>query len=417
MFNAKTLTRGITALMGRGKSMPAVLRTSIAYSLRSRFRTGMTIAIFALIIFSITTMSMIVGILGTNIESQVGQAAGGYDIMAYTLSETPIPDIQLAVNQAGMGDNFTAIAALMATQASLQLPNQTEDVRYQILGVDDTFIANNTFEFKELLPEYETSEAAWNAIKTNSDLIIIDSTVLGVEFGPPATFTTELGSILTLRDKNNNTMNKTIIGIMDTVIMQGIYSYDDYVQAEFGLPGPTFFLFSIAPDVDGDQAAKELERTFLRYGMQTVVMKTLVQEVIRIMNQFFNLFESFMGLGLVIGIAGLGIITIRSVHERRQEIGMMRAIGFQRRMVLTSFLVETSFVAVIGIVIGTLLGIFIGYTLWLDEFRPQGLSFMINWQPIVLVGLIALTATLLSIFPASRRAANVPPAEALRFHD
>jgi len=417
MFNTKQLTQVITAVMGHSKSMLAVLRTSIAYSLRSRFRTGMTIAIFALIIFSITTMSMIVGILGTNIELQVDKAAGGYDIMAFTLSETPIQDIQAAVDTAGMGDNFTTIASLMSLQANLRLPNQTEDIRYQILGVDESFIAHNTFDFKKLLPEYETSEEAWAAVKNDSSLIIIDSSVLGGQFGPPATFITKVGANLTLRDQNNNTMNKTIIGILDTLIMQGIYSYKDHIRDEFGLTGPTFFLFSAAPEVDSEQAAKELERTFLRYGMQTVVMKTLVRQVIQVLNQFFNLFKSFMGLGLVIGIAGLGIITIRSVHERRQEIGMMRAIGFQRRMVLWSFLIETSFVAVLGIVIGTLLGIFIGYTLWLDEFRPQGLSFMINWQPIVFVGIIALVATLISVIPASRRAANVPPAEALRFHD
>jgi len=37
-----------------------------------------------------------------------------------------------------------------------------------------------------------------------------------------------------------------------------------------------------------------------------------------------------MALGLIVGIAALGVIAFRSVVERRQEIGMMRAIGFQQ---------------------------------------------------------------------------------------
>ncbi|MGC9554847.1 MAG: ABC transporter permease, partial [Thermoplasmatota archaeon] len=234
---------------------------------------------------------------------------------------------------------------------------------------------------------------------------------------PPAVFTADLGDTLTFRGKDNHTVNKTVIGVLDTTVMQGVYSYSRHLAEEFEGSGPTFFLLGTASGVDGDRAARELEREFLPYGMQTTVMKTVVQEIIRVMNQFFNLFEAFMALGLVIGIAGLGIITIRSVHERRQEIGMLRAIGFRQRDVLSSFLIETSFVAVLGIVIGTLLGVFIGYTLWHDEFRPEGFTFAINWQPILLVAAVALVVTLLSVVPASRKASRVPPAEALRYQD
>ena len=67
--------------------------------------------------------------------------------------------------------------------------------------------------------------------------------------------------------------------------------------------------------------------------MQTIAVQTMVLDVIKTMNQFFSLFEAYMGLGLIIGISGLGIITIRSVHERRQEIGMMRAIGFKKNII------------------------------------------------------------------------------------
>ena len=41
----------------------------------------------------------------------------------------------------------------------------------------------------------------------------------------------------------------------------------------------------------------------------------------------------FMGLGLIVGVAALGVISARAVVERRQQIGVLRAIGFRRRMV------------------------------------------------------------------------------------
>ena len=46
---------------------------------------------------------------------------------------------------------------------------------------------------------------------------------------------------------------------------------------------------------------------------------------------FNRLIQGFMGLGLIVGVAALGVISARAVVERRQQIGVMRAIGFRRR--------------------------------------------------------------------------------------
>ena len=48
---------------------------------------------------------------------------------------------------------------------------------------------------------------------------------------------------------------------------------------------------------------------------------------------FNRLIQGFMGLGLVVGVAALGVISARAVVERRQQIGVLRAIGFRRGMV------------------------------------------------------------------------------------
>jgi putative ABC transport system permease protein len=258
----------------------------------------------------------------------------------------------------------------------------------------------------------------WRAVFENSSLIVATAAVLGNEFGPPgAPFSAGLGDRLTMRTKNGSVINKTIAGILDTQLIAGLFMHEGVAAREFGVVQTNQFLFEIADGADTETVAKNIERTFFTAGMQTTAIRTAVEDITRTMNQFFSLFEAFMALGLVIGIAALGIITIRSVHERRQEIGMMRAIGYRRRMVLWSFLIETSFVAILGIVIGTVLGIVIGYNLWVDGFEPEGFEFFINWPPILVVGAVALGATLLSVIPASRKAARVPPAEALRYKD
>ncbi len=418
MFNSDQIIKGITFLIGRGKSRQAVVKTAVSYALKSKFRTGMTIAIFALVIFTITTMSMIVGMLGTNIENQVQKASGGYEIVAFSNELSPIDDIEQALIDKGIADKIEKIAAPLSGSIALNSPSDSDEpVYYTILGVDDNFIEENEFEFYELSDEYKDGKDAWNAIRNDNTLVIVDASIVTEnEYGPAyGFFTVKLGDTIELKDKDNNIVKKKIIGVLDTTYIRGIFTYKKFVEQEFGITKSTVFLFSVKDGENADDVAKEIESAFLKNGMQAFAIKTLVLESIKTINQFFYLFDAFMALGLIIGIAGLGIITIRSVHERRQEIGMMRAIGFKKRMILSTFLIETSTISFLGILIGTLLGIFTGYIIWRDSFQQLDFEFIINWQPIIYVAIAAFIFTVICVIPASRKASKIPPAEALRY--
>jgi putative ABC transport system permease protein len=418
MSNSEMIVKGLTFIIGRGKSAQAVIKTAISYALKSKFRTGMTIAIFALIIFTITTMSMIVGMLGTNIENQVQKASGGYEIFAISNPLSPIDDIEQDLKDKGFFNRIEKLSAPLSGRVLLNITSiYGENTYYTIIGVDDDFIEENEFEFAELKDTFKNSNEAWSAIKNNKELIIVDSSVIQTEqYGPSITlFHAEIGDKIELTDEEGNIVEKEIIGIIDSTFIQGIFSYEDFIEEDFGITQSTIFLISVKPDVNVDEFAKEIESAFLINGMQSYAVKTMVLEAIETMNQFFYLFDAYMALGLIIGIAGLGIITIRSVHERRQEIGMMRAIGFQRRMILSTFLVETSIISLLGIILGTILGIFTGYIIWRDDFQTLNFEFYINWQPIITVAIIAFIFTMICIIPASRKASRIPPAEALRY--
>jgi putative ABC transport system permease protein len=421
MVNSNIIIKGLTFLIGRGKSGQAVTKTAVSYALKSKFRTGMTIAIFALVIFTITTMSMIIGMMGTNIERQVQESSGGYEVLGFSNPMLPIYNISKELKDKGLDSKIEKYTALVSGAVNISPTLDSGETKYyNIVGVDDSFIEENQFYFSQYLSEYGSEKELWYAIRDNASLVVIDGTFGAqnnmVSTGMvPVSFSLNLGDSIKIIGKNNSIIEKKVIGILDTTIIQGIFSYNKYVEEEFNINTSTVFLFSIKQGQDVDAVSKEIEGSFLKNGMQTIVVKTVVMDAMNAMNQFFYLFDAFMALGLIIGIAGLGIITIRSVHERRQEIGMMRAIGFKRRMVLSSFIIETSTIAIIGILIGTFLGIFTGYIIWRDSFSDLGFDFVINWQPIIIIGIIAFVFTLICILPASRKASRIPPAEALRY--
>jgi putative ABC transport system permease protein len=176
------------------------------------------------------------------------------------------------------------------------------------------------------------------------------------------------------------------------------------------------FYFAIAPPAGYTVAdvAEQLERTFIEYGMITIVVKDTIEEVMQMSSSIMQLMEIFLGVGLIVGIAGLGIITIRNIAERRQEIGVMRAIGYQREMILNVFMIETAFVALLGIVLGLVMGLGLSYRLWEWGGFSETAPFVIPWLEVVAIVGIAFAATLLSTLPPSRKAARLAPAEALR---
>ena len=82
----------------------------------------------------------------------------------------------------------------------------------------------------------------------------------------------------------------------------------------------------------------------------------------------------FMGLGLVVGVAALGVISARSVVERRQQIGVLRSIGFRAAWSRLSFLLESSFIALTAIGVGTPSASSIAYNVDPGLRRPADLA-------------------------------------------
>ena len=125
-----------------------------------------------------------------------------------------------------------------------------------------------------------------------------------------------------------------------------------------------------------------------------------------------------MGLGLIVGVAALGVISARAVVERRQQIGVLRAIGFRRGMVQAVFLIESSFIALTSIVVGTLLGLILAQNIISDSAKQpswENLTLVVPWVSFAVIFLIVYVVALAATFAPAVRASRIRPAEALRY--
>ena len=136
-----------------------------------------------------------------------------------------------------------------------------------------------------------------------------------------------------------------------------------------------------------------------------------VRDNLQMMTQMTSFLQIYVSFGLVIGAVGMGVISIRNVAERRREIGMMRAIGFDRKSVIFSVLLELVVLGLIGLAIGVINGLVInaGIANIMDS------TLVIPWDTIAIyLGFITVVAIIAGALPGWT-ASRIPPSEALRY--
>jgi putative ABC transport system permease protein len=116
-------------------------------------------------------------------------------------------------------------------------------------------------------------------------------------------------------------------------------------------------------------------------------------------------------ISLVVGAIGIVTIMVTTVHERRAEIGLLRAIGATRGQVMRLFLGE----AVLLALIGGLAGLFTS-ALALSLLTLALPALPIRFDPFYLLLALALSALvgLVSGVLPARRAAGLNPVQALQ---
>ncbi|UCE72868.1 MAG: ABC transporter permease [Methanomassiliicoccales archaeon] len=425
MVNSNAVVRFFEKIFASVGCCLAVSHTALSYSLNSKFRTGLTIAMFSLVIFIITFMSILLAIVGGNLEAQIDETSGGFDIMV-KMSE-PVEDFEIEYNNTESVDLVEDYFALKNTEITFNrysLILDSDQVDYPVIGIDDHFIDQNRFKVSRLITDFNGDPtAAFEAMKQNSEYVLADSSTAGAGFGPPPLLPLELGETLQVTLKDGLKRNLTIIGFIDTFVtfidpdksLNGIFIYDKFLVENYNATGVGTVLFKLK-DRDNNLAVRQdMERTFLAYGAQSVDFKKEAEAQIEANVSFFNILNGYLGLGLIVGIAGLGIITLRSVNERRNQIGMMRAIGFNKRQVQVAFIIESTYISFLGIMIGVIIGLVVSANLFFKLFEAQDYEFILPIGSISVIILITLGMTLFSTLPPSTMASRIAPAEVLRY--
>jgi putative ABC transport system permease protein len=438
MYNADALLHAMMKLLGRVRSFAAVLRISTAYPLRNRLRTGMTLAMFMLVVYT-----LVVGIATPSsfiaAQNNATNFGGGFDVRMMSAPASPITDMSAALRTAkgiNAGDVRT-VAAISSVPVKVRQSDATTTklVDYPLRGLDLGFLANNHYALGSRANGYTSDRQVWEAVARGGNLAVVDPWIVAHRRNWNFGALTELKLTglyaedptfapvpVDVRDPVTGTTTRfTVVGVLrDTMPfeMAGISTSQRALHSFGDRARPTMYLFGLADGVDPSHFATQLESSFLANGVQADSFAKLVDDGVSASMVFLRLIEGFMLLGLIVGVAALGVIAARSVVERRQQIGVLRSIGFQAGTIRLGFLLESGFIALTSIVVGTALGLATAYNVVDDAHRQAswpGVQLVVPWMNLMLIFVVVMTVALATTYLPARRASRVYPAEALRY--
>jgi len=423
----------LAAAAARFPALAPALKMAIAYPLSNRFRTGMTIAMFSLIVFSLTVFSVLLANFDTAFLG--GDARANMDVVTTAGGTTPVTDVPAALEQQGStaasqieGSGRTTIAS---SPQQVGQPGLDNPGYYPVVGADDGFYSDLGTTLDAFAAGYGSEAEVMEAVRANPLLALVDSSVPGVGFNDSWDWSADGVTITEDRfeafeievtdPETGKSTTLTVVGVLRSQLpsatVAGIYVNEAAYTALLGEPEYRRGYLRLSEGADSSEVTRQIESALAVQGVEAESVDKIFEDMSATNTAFNRMFQAFMALGLFVGIAGLGVIAFRSVVERRQQIGMLRAIGFQRATVTLTFLLESSFVAVMGILSGVVGGSILGRNLLTSPDFTEGadISFAMPWVEIIFVISAAFVFSLAMTWWPSRGASRVPVAEALRY--
>jgi putative ABC transport system permease protein len=342
-----------------------------------------------------------------------------------------------------IGVSLVSAAAVFASSLRVTFAESLEDaINADYIVTDDSFTGLSPIVAETLaeLPELDAvtpiraigalvdgDEKSFGAVDPDAFAELVDPDVqsgsiegmqqddLLVHSDPAEDLDLEVGSTVDVVYQNGTEGTLRVAAIYDDATFGNWLIGLDTLESVSSAPARDLFVIGkLADGVDaavGDAAVRAAMEPFPQANVQTNAEFRQEQE--DQINQLLVVITMLLAFAIAIAVLGISITLALGVFERTREIGLLRAVGMNRRQTRRSVRWEAVIVSTFGAVVGIALGTFLGVALSLavpDEFVNQ-IAFSPGTIAAILVGAI-LAGLLAALYPA-RKAANMDVLEAI----
>jgi len=264
----------------------------------------------------------------------------------------------------------------------------------RVLGATEQFISSNRFAFQNSL-------ASTNEEKANPWLLLNRELAQGVV--PVIADANSLTYVLhkkvgdeLLLTRNEGPVRVRFVGALTDSVFQSevVMSEKNFRQLFPDQQGYRVFLID-SPEREASTIAATLEDRLADYGFDAVSTGERLANFHRVENTYLSTFQMLGGLGLVLGTLGMAAVLLRNVFERRKELALLRAVGYNSTHFATMVFAENALLLFLGLATGAFCALLAIAPVFFDRGgRLPNISLGFLLLAVLLSGLIAsLVAT------------------------
>jgi len=222
-----------------------------------------------------------------------------------------------------------------------------------MLGASQNFIQSGRFAFKESLAQTrEEKENPWLLLNRPFP----DGAIPVIADANSMTYVLHraVGDDVLISRASGESLRFRLVAALADSIFQGelIMSDANFLRVFPEDDGYGFYLLEVAPEAT-PATTGALEEQLADFGFDIASTSERLASFHRVENTYLWTFQTLGGLGLVLGTLGLATVLLRNVLERRRELALLRAIGYNSAHFAMMVIAENAFLVVCGLLTGT----------------------------------------------------------------
>ena len=221
--------------------------------------------------------------------------------------------------------------------------------RPRLIGVNNQEFANRgAFRFIDWLDGFEYY--GWELLDIGLDNVI---SAIGDEATVRWALGKSVGDTIDYVDNKGRAFKVRLVGKIKNSILQGslIIAENEFIERFGSEEGYRMFLVDAEAD-KMEEVMSVLSSGLRDFGMEVTPAAERLAEFSMVEHTYLSIFLMLGGLGLVLGSAGLGMVVLRNILERRGELAMLRAVGFEKRTLKRMVLYEHGWLLICGLACG-----------------------------------------------------------------
>jgi putative ABC transport system permease protein len=412
---------GIIRLFRNSASMTLVLRLALRSMSINRFRTGLLLFMFA----AISCFVSLPVIYNHAMEESMNQQnplrlTGGHELVARDQRTLYTERImrrirELPAQEAPDRDAFALSAVHQLTWK--ESVGEWGSFSFKVNGIDSSFAASNDIPLTRRDSRFASDREAWEALAMSRDAVILSEDALMQFYGHAY----KIGDSFTVQ-VGERSVEKRIIAIAGLV---------GYHPESYGIWISQETIHALAKDADEihttifvNVADASDRTTAIQIEMALTLMNVNpVTDIVESESGWYRMLIFIIGLmqrfnlaALGIGMIGLIVVMYRLVRQRRQQLGLLRAIGVSPGMIMRSILLEGVGIGVIGISLGFAVGTYMSYIVFDTLLGADlGVPLTLPFGEIGANFLLSIALSVLFAYLPARKVLRVSPIEATRY--